>query len=56
MLGHIIDHVILMLVSACVCFSYGGASFVNLGMALDSMVFFSNIIVGDASVDRISYC
>ena len=40
-LCHIIDHVIVMLVSACVCFFYVGASFVNLGMALDSIAFLS---------------
>ena len=38
-LCHIIDQAIVMLVSACVCFFYVGASFVNLGMALDSIAF-----------------
>ena len=40
-LCHIIDQVIVMLVSACVCclFFNVGASVVNLGMALDSIAF-----------------
>ena len=38
-LCHIIDQAIVMLVSACVCFFYVGASIVNLGMALDSIAF-----------------
>ena len=36
----IIDQVIVMLVTACVCcFFYVGASFVHLGMALDNIAF-----------------
>ena len=39
-LCHIIDQVIVMLVSVCVCcFFHVGASVVNLGMALDSIAF-----------------
>ena len=56
----IIDQAIVMLVSACVCFFYVGASIVNLGMALDSIAFcfgvFLQLLFGDASVDFISTC
>ena len=55
------DKVIVMLASACVCcLFYVGASFVNLGVALDSIVFvvveFLQVLFGDASVDFISVC
>ena len=60
-LCHIIDQVIVMLVTACVCclFFYVGASFVNLGMALDSIAFyfgvFTSVICGRVC-DFISTC
>ena len=55
------DQVIVMLANACVCsLFYVGASFVNLGVALDSMAFVLLILFftlfGDASVDLISVC
>ena len=60
------DKVIVMLASACVCcLFYVGASFVNLGVAWDSIVFllllllllsFYKFYFGNASVDFISVC
>jgi hypothetical protein len=62
------DKVVVMLASAFVCcLFYVGASFVNLGVAWDSIVFllllllllllsFYKFYVGNASVDFISVC
>ena len=49
-----------MLANACVCcLPYVGASFPNLGVALDSIVFvveFLQVLFGDASVDLVPVC